>query len=204
MDEQVRGSQPTRSRSVLDKAKEGTAFWRSPLLSGVDFFKASFTAAHVFSRHTHDEYAIAVIERGVPNFTCRGAARLAPPGSFLLINPDEPHEGRSAKGRSYRMMYVAPNALARLLDYDSVGLPSNHLPLLRSPVVEDPSLAAQYLSLHRALETHSLGALEAESRMLAFFDSSCRPVCGRSDQCSRWSPYAARPVGSTISGGSLL
>src|SRR5262249_39821740 len=105
MDEKVRGSRPTGSKSVSDKDRHGTAFWRSPLLSGVHFFKASFTAAHVFSRHTHDEYAIAVIERGAPNFTCRGAARVAPPGSFLLINPDEPHEGRSAKGRSYRMMY---------------------------------------------------------------------------------------------------
>src|SRR5262249_41651963 len=142
MDEKVRGSQPTGSKSVSDQGREGTAFWRSPLLSGVHFFKASFTAAHVFSRHTHDEYAIAVIERGSPNFTCRGAARVAPPGSFLLINPDEPHEGRSAKGRSYRMMYVAPNALGHLLDHDSVGLRSNHLPLLSSPVVEDPSLAA--------------------------------------------------------------
>ena len=168
MDEKVRGSQPTGSKLGSDKGRGATAFWRSALLSGVDFFKASFAASHVFSRHTHDAYAIAVIERGAPNFTCRGATRLTPPGSFLLINPDEPHEGRSVEGRSYRMMYVAPNALARLLDYESVGLPSSHLPLLSSPVVKDSSLAAQYLSLHRALETHSLGALEAESRMLTF------------------------------------
>jgi AraC-like DNA-binding protein len=66
------------------------------------------------------------------------------------------------------MMYLEPSALARLLDHDSVGLRSNHLPLFRSPIVEDPSLSVEYLRLHRALETESLGALEAESRMLAF------------------------------------
>jgi AraC-like DNA-binding protein/quercetin dioxygenase-like cupin family protein len=167
-DEKVRRSQPTGANLVSDQSTEATAFWRSSLLSGVNFFKASFTAAHVFSRHTHDEYSIAVVERGAPTFTCRGSARLAPPGSFLLINPDEPHEGRSATDRAYRMMYLEPSALARLLDHDSVGLRSNHLPLFRSPVVEDPSLSVEYLRLHRALETESLGALEAESRMLAF------------------------------------
>ena len=158
----------TRANLGSDEGTEMTAFWRSSLVSGVNFFKARLTAAHVFSRHTHDEYSIAVIERGAPRFTCRGAARLAPPGSFLLINPDEPHEGRSTGARSYRMMYVEPSALARLLDHDSIGLQSNHLPLFRSPVVEDSNLADEYLRLHRALETESLSTLEAESRMLDF------------------------------------
>jgi hypothetical protein len=98
-------SSETRSYLASHQREEPTAFWRSSLHSGVNFFKASFTAAHVFSRHTHDEYAIAVVERGAPTFTCRGAGRVAPTGSFLLINPDEPHEGRSANDRSYRMMY---------------------------------------------------------------------------------------------------
>jgi AraC-like DNA-binding protein len=93
-----------------------------------------------------------------------------PPGSFSLINPDESHDGRSATGRGYthRTMYVKPNALVRLLGHDGVGLRSTHLPLFRSPAVEDPSLVAEYLRLHRALETGLLGALETESRMLAF------------------------------------
>ena len=168
-EEKVRRSQPTGSSLVSDESTEATAFWRSSLLSGVNFFKAGF-AAHVYSRHTHDEYAIAFTERGTATFTCRGAARLALPGSFSLINPDEPHSGRSATGRGYthRTMYVEPSALARLVDHDSAGLRSTHLPLFGSPIVDDPGLAAEYLRLHRALETESLGALEAESCMLAF------------------------------------
>jgi AraC-like DNA-binding protein/quercetin dioxygenase-like cupin family protein len=158
----------SQANSASGEGTEATAFWRSSLVSGVNFFKASFTAAHVFSRHTHDEYSIGVMEQGAPTVTCRGAAHLAPPGSFLLINPDETHEGRSANGRAYRMMYVQPSALARLLDHESVGLRSNYFPLFRSPIVEDHSLAAEYVRLHRDLETEFLGALEAESRMLAF------------------------------------
>src|SRR5258708_9421172 len=153
-------STETRSYLASHQRGEPTAFWRSSLLSGVNFFKASFTAAHVFSRHTHDEYAIAVVERGAPAFTCRGAARVAPPGSFLLINPDQHHAGRSANDRSYLMMYVEPNAFALLLDHDSPGVRSPHLPLFRSPVVEDPSLATEYLRLHRPLEPNSLHALQ--------------------------------------------
>jgi AraC-like DNA-binding protein/quercetin dioxygenase-like cupin family protein len=158
----------SQANSASGEGTEATAFWRSSLVSGVNFSKASFTAAHVFSRHTHDEYSIAVMEQGAPTVTCRGAAHLAPPGSFLLINPDETHEGRSANGRAYRMMYVQPSALARLLDHESLGLRSNYFPLFRSPIVEDHSLAAEYVRLHRDLETEFLGALEAESRMLAF------------------------------------
>ena len=164
-----KGSQRTRSNLPSDESMEATAFWRSSVLAGVGFFKAKFTA-HVYSRHTHDEYAIGVTEGGVQRFTCRGAARISPPGSFSLINPDEPHDGRSATGQgyTYRMMYVEPSALARLLDHDNVGLGSTQLPVFRSPIVEDRNLAAEYLSLHRALETESLGVFEAESRMLAF------------------------------------
>jgi AraC-like DNA-binding protein len=167
--ENVRRLQGARANLAPEEGAEATTFWRSSRLSGVNFFKATFTA-HVYSRHTHDEYAVAVTERGTLTFTCRGAARLAPPGSFSLINPGEPTDGRSATGRhyTYRMMYVEPGALARLLDHDSIGLRSSHLPLFRSPIVEDPSLAAEYLRLHRALETQSLGVLEAESRMLSF------------------------------------
>src|SRR5262249_17985693 len=113
--------------------------------------------------------------RGTPIITCRGAAHLASPGSFLLLNPDEPHEGRSEIGRAYRMMYVEPKALARLLDPDSLGLRSNPFPLFRSPIVEDRRLAAEYLRMHSALETGLLGALEVERRMLTFLPALVGP-----------------------------
>jgi AraC-like DNA-binding protein len=162
----------SRSNLASDRRAEATTFWRSSLLSGVDFFEARFTT-HVYSRHTHDAYTIAVTERGTATFTCRGAGHLVPPGSLTLINPDEPHDGRSATGQKYahRTMYIEPSALGRWVDYDSVGLPSTRLPLFRSPSVEEPSLAVEYLRLHRALETESLGALETESRMLALLTS---------------------------------
>jgi AraC-like DNA-binding protein len=93
------------------------------------------------------------------------------------------------------MMYVEPSALARLLDRESVGLRSTHLPLFRSPIVENSSLAAEYLRLHRGLETQSLGALETESRMLAFLTV----LVGRhADGCTIATPSHHTPLVRTI------
>lgn len=53
------------------------------------------------TRHTHDGYAIGVTERGTQTFTCQAAPRLSPPGSFSLINSNEPHDGRFATGQGW-------------------------------------------------------------------------------------------------------
>ena len=76
--ENSKRTKPAGSNSVSKSDGERTTFWRSSVLAGVDFFKATFSD-HVYSRHTHGEYAIGVTERGAQVFNCRGAARLAPP-----------------------------------------------------------------------------------------------------------------------------
>ncbi len=133
----------------------------------MEFFKATFVA-HAYSRHTHDDYAIAVTERGVQTYRCRGSERLARAWSFSLINPGEPHDGRPATegGYRYRMLYVSPTALTRLLGDEEGSSRRGRLPFFKGPVAEDRSLAAEYLVIHRAMEDGSVGALEAESRLL--------------------------------------
>jgi AraC-like DNA-binding protein len=167
--ENAKKTRPAGSNSASNSGGERTTFWRSSVLTGVEFFKATFSD-HVYSRHTHSEYAIGVTERGAQVFNCRGAARLAAPSSFSLINPEEPHDGRSATGHdyTYRMIYVDPEALLRLSDRNGVGMQSSsQFPLFLSPIVEDPILANDYLRLHQGLEAGSFGRLETESRMLA-------------------------------------
>jgi hypothetical protein len=149
--ETTKRTKPAGPNSVSKNDGESATFWRSPVLTGVDFFKATFSD-HVYSRHTHSEYAIGVTERGAQVFNCQGAARLSPPSSFSLIDPEEPHDGRSATGKdyTYRVMYVDPDALSRLIDRNGVGmLSSSQFPLFLSPIVEDPTLAADYLRLHQ-------------------------------------------------------
>jgi hypothetical protein len=61
------------------------------------------------------------------------------------FNPDDPHDGHAAVdgGFTYRMVHIWPEFLASL-----TGTP---LPLFRSPVIEDPAMAASVRRLHRVL-----------------------------------------------------
>ena len=61
----------------------------------------------------------------------------------MAFNPDDPHDGHAAvdDGFTYRMVHIGPEFLASL-----TGTP---LPLFRSPVIEDPAVAASVRRLHR-------------------------------------------------------
>jgi AraC-like DNA-binding protein len=63
----------------------------------------------------------------------------------MAFNPDDPHDGHAADGGgfTYRMVHIWPEFLASL-----TGSP---LPLFRSPVIEDPAVAAAVRRLHLAL-----------------------------------------------------
>jgi len=146
---------------------EASDFWRVPGLAGASFFKASFVH-HSYSRHTHDEYAIGAIEAGVQTFHCRGGQQLSTPGSLILVNPDDLHDGRAAgesQGYRYRMVYLDPLLVAEALR--EAGQPGGPLPLFRAPVSRDPELAAALCELNRRTENREgLDALELESRLL--------------------------------------
>lgn len=59
------------------KAIEHVKFWRDPDLQDVELLRATYVT-HAFSRHTHEGYAIGVIESGVEAFTYRGENHAAP------------------------------------------------------------------------------------------------------------------------------
>jgi AraC-like DNA-binding protein len=146
---------------------EASDYWRVPGLAGASFFKASFVR-HSYSRHTHDEYAIGAIEAGAQTFHCRGGQQLSSPGSLILVNPDDLHDGRAADagdGYRYRMVYIDPLLVADALR--EAGQPGGPLPLFRTPVARDPALAAALCELNRHSEhPEGLDALALESRLL--------------------------------------
>ena len=146
-------------------SEEASDFWRVEGLRGVSFFKASFVH-HSYSRHTHDEYAIGAIEAGRQTFHCRGGQQLSWPGSLILVNPDDLHDGRAAgPGYRYRMLYIEPDLVASAVR--EAGEAEGRLPLFRAPVVRDAELAAALCAFNRRTETEEgLDALELESRLL--------------------------------------
>lgn len=104
-----------------------------------------------YDRHCHDGYAIGLTEAGSQSFHCRGAIHRTRPGSVILFNPFDLHDGgpTTEAGVVYRMLYVAPDALAAALDDAPT---TGREPGFRAPVVDRPDLAAAIAALAHAIE----------------------------------------------------
>lgn len=120
--------------------------WKPHGLADLTLFKARFTT-YEYRPHTHDEYALGVIEQGVQRFHHKGATHDAPPSSIITVNPDEVHDGSSAltMGYEYRMIYVGLDYLHQAF----AGLfPGQGLRAFPTPVTHDRDAA---FMLYRAL-----------------------------------------------------
>ncbi len=125
---------------------EQAVLWKPGHLDGIALFKAAFQR-FVFRKHTHDEFAIGVIEQGAQRFHHRGSTHIAPPSSLITVNPDEVHDGESAgsEGYQYRMTYIHADMIEELLrELYGAGRPPGWF---GNPVTFDPEIAA---CLHRA------------------------------------------------------
>ncbi|HEX7735411.1 MAG TPA: AraC family transcriptional regulator [Ktedonobacteraceae bacterium] len=142
-------------------AGEKVTFWRDSRLSNLELLRATFIK-HAFAPHTHEGYAIGVIEKGAERFKYRKAVHVAPQGSIVVINPEEMHTGEavSQQGWSYRMLYPEIALLQRAAA-DAVEKPSG-VPFFPEPVIYDPALASMLSRMHAALAI-SPSELERES-----------------------------------------
>lgn len=150
----------------IDPTRERAHYWRS--VGGLELLRARFVT-HAFTPHTHETFAMGVIESGAERFTYRHAAHVAPTGSVVLINPGEVHTGASAMagGWRYRMFYPAPALLAEMATEMTGHL--RPVPFFAEAVVADPALAAALAHLHATLEGDEADALERESLLVATF-----------------------------------
>lgn len=157
----------TTSSHTLNAAhsEERAKFWRDPALNNLEMLRATYVT-HTFSRHTHEGYAIGVIEAGVEEFTYQGAAHRAPAGSVVIIHPGEVHTGNAGTpaGWTYRMLYPEVTLVQKATS-ELVGQRQMQLPYFPNPVIQDRQLADQLRQLHIAMEK-STSPLERESRFL--------------------------------------
>jgi AraC-like DNA-binding protein len=145
-------------------------YWRAGTVP-VEAMHAHFTS-HVYHRHSHESYSFGVTETGAQAFTCRHGRHVSASGMVMAFNPDDPHDGHAAVdgGFTYRMVHIWPDFLASL-----TGTP---LPLFRSPVIEDPVMAASVRRLHRAL-TGRASELERYERLAGAARLLVRHASGR-------------------------
>ncbi|GAC1439618.1 MAG: AraC family transcriptional regulator [Terriglobales bacterium] len=149
------------------KSAEVTKSWRSDAANGLELLYAKYID-YSFARHTHEGFAVGVIEQGANRFDYRGSAHVASAGALMLINPAEVHTGSASdkRGWTFRMFYVDALWLQALAT-SYVGKRQD-LPFFGVPVVHDRWAATRLLRAHRALENPGV-RLEQESLLVSAF-----------------------------------
>lgn len=168
--------------------------WQPSSLPGVTLFRAERIRQR-FARHSHDEYALGVITKGVLGFDYRGAYLRAGAGEVNLAVPGEAHTGEPALGEdwSYRMFYVQPMLLQTIAA--QMGCGEADLPFFRAGVLADTELAATISGLHRDLDRQQAASLETQSRLIALLAAWIRrhaETRRRAVKASIHAPDAAR------------
>jgi AraC-like DNA-binding protein len=160
-------------------ARDWARYWRAESVP-VEAMHAHFTS-HVYHRHSHESYSFGVTETGAQAFTCRHGRHVSGRGMVMAFNPDDPHDGHAAEedGFTYRMVHIWPEFFASL-----TGRP---LPLFRSPVIQDPAMAASVRRLHHALtgpasELERYERLAGTARLLVRHASGREPARGGADR----------------------
>lgn len=144
---------------------EAARFSRASDLDNLEVLCATFIE-HSFPRHTHETFAIGVIERGVQATYCKGSTHIATSGDICLVNPGEVHTGFSPheRGWTYRVFY--PGARHLLKAEGEVSERAGRLPHFPSPVIRDPDLSRRILCLLKTIEDSDV-SLEKESHLLS-------------------------------------
>jgi AraC-like DNA-binding protein len=142
-------------------ARDQAIIWHQPFLDGISFIRATYVE-HVFPRHTHEYFAIGVIEHGLQQFSLGRQVYRTPPGGMFIVNPGEVHTGESATryGFTYRTFYPSLTALECVSQ--EIAERARPFPFFTQPVIDDPELVRLFLHMHHMLEL-SLSTLEAES-----------------------------------------
>ncbi|MGE5385051.1 MAG: AraC family ligand binding domain-containing protein, partial [Betaproteobacteria bacterium] len=121
---------------MFDHPAEFVTFKASPHLPGVELYSARLVD-HAFAPHVHDGYSLGAIEAGVERFRYQGSEHVAPAGTLVMLNPDEPHTGKAEvpAGWTYQMLYIEPGTLRDLTGSEA---------FFPAATAHDPALASAF------------------------------------------------------------
>lgn len=142
-------------------------FARVPYLAGTEILEATYFS-QVFGKHTHEGFAIGVVDAGSHVSEWGGATHRAGAGALIVNNPGDVHTGRPGDrdGWSYRMLYPPPTLLTDVATQlaDRTG----RLPRFGAPVFDDAHGARELGAIVNALLA-GVEPLEAHSCFLMVF-----------------------------------
>ena len=158
--------------------KEQRQFWRNAQL-GVSLMQATHVE-YAYPRHSHDEYVICLVERGLQSFTMKGTTYVTPPNGLILINPGEVHTGEAAIPQGFRMRSLYPSTTHMRLAMSEFAGRRNVTPYFRDVRVDDMAAARSVFHLHEML-TRESDEMVCESAFLSTLAllieryAECRP-----------------------------
>ena len=127
---------------------------------------------HRFARHEHEHLVIALVEKGVQQYTYQGSLHRTPAGQIFFVDGGEPHTGEPATedGYIYRTLCLNPQVFTQLtLEVTD----REDLPHFRGAVVADRQLFNRLARLHRAV-ANGAPTMDRESFLLAIVEHLTR------------------------------
>ncbi|MEP1385724.1 MAG: AraC family transcriptional regulator [Paraglaciecola sp.] len=121
---------------------------------GIEMVNADYKNRN-FSKHVHEGYTIAVVDKGAQRFYRSGAEHFAGQGSIILVNADDVHNGQSATsdGWRYRGMYPTPEQFNLITGDLTQG--KHAAPYFNQSVIEDVAIATQLRIMFQHVENNS-------------------------------------------------
>lgn len=110
-----------------------------------------------FSRHYHLDFHIGLITQGQQKFRHQGRSHLVGQGEFVIMQPDELHDGQSQHDSGYqtRVFAIDPDWFSDLADPRQAG----QIISFEQLIIADPAIYSQLLNLHRWLSVPDLSQL---------------------------------------------
>ncbi|MGW0515747.1 AraC family ligand binding domain-containing protein [Crossiella sp. NPDC003009] len=129
---------------------EPARYWRHPSVPGLDLLAARYRR-HAFTRHSHDTYAIGVVQRGAEVLHAGSGALMIGAGGSVCVHPGEVHSGQAADehGWTYRVLYPSVELVSAVVR--ELGGPTG-TPAFHGDPSYDADLAGALLAAHRAAE----------------------------------------------------
>lgn len=135
---------------MTKSTKEKARFWCIQNLDNLELLHAT-CITYASARHTHETFAIGVIEQGAVELIHKGTKYIASKGSIVVINPDDAHACNTAVEEGYSQCMMYPSVT--LLQQVTSEMTSQKQTTLSfsTPVIQDHQLAQQIYSLRHSL-----------------------------------------------------